>query len=143
MQDEQNDIKPLADTDGEGLVGDPIPEEPTPGEKVFRSCSYETSATEKPVFMDVVVGAAGLNTSWQGDFPATPSCCRCGGDTRHAFTASEGLTGKARQTSEEAQFVCSLHDNGGEGDFWPHDALAVAVYFCKDCLEPTALYNQA
>jgi hypothetical protein len=26
---------------------------------------------------------------------------------------------------------------------WPHDAIAVATYFCEKCLEPTSLYNQA
>ena len=29
----------------------------------------------------------------------------------------------------------------GEG-YWLHDACAVAVYFCKKCLNTTALYNQ-
>jgi hypothetical protein len=41
------------------------------------------------------------------------------------------------------QFVTDLHENKGQGGFWLHDCCTVAVYFCKECLEPTALYNQA
>jgi len=41
-------------------------------------------------------------------------------------------------------FVTGLHDSDPDGKgFWLHDCCAVAVYFCKKCLETTALYNQA
>lgn len=87
--------------------------------------------------MDFTAGAGALSKSWQKDFPETTQCCRCGGDARHAFTAHEGLDGK------EEKYVCDMHENEGKGGYWPHDAMAVSVYLCKDCLEPTALYNQA
>ena len=40
--------------------------------------------------------------------------------------------------------LASLYPNkGGEGgDYWVHDLCAIAVYMCKNCLEPTGLYNQ-
>ena len=46
------------------------------------------------------------------------------------------------KTDNDGPFVCSLHLNEGKGGFWLHDCCAVAVYFCVDCLNPTALYNQ-
>ena len=56
--------------------------------------------------------------------------------------AHEGLDDDDRDGSSMSR-VCWLHENEGAGGFWPHDAVAVAVYFCKDCLETTSLYNQA
>lgn len=77
---------------------------------------------------------AGL--TWQDDFPITTECVRCGGECRLGFVAHEFERG--------GDFVCNLHLNEPEGEgYWLHDACAVAVYFCKKCLEPTALYNQA
>jgi hypothetical protein len=72
--------------------------------------------------------------SWQDEFPKTTKCCRCKGNSRLGFVAHEG---------KEKNYVSQLHENKGEGNFWLHDCCAVAVYFCEDCLEPTALYNQA
>lgn len=77
--------------------------------------------------------------SFQDEFPRTTEC-RCGGEARLGFVAHEFDT---KPKSEE--YVCNLYENEGGmgGAFWLHDAVAVAVYFCKKCLEPTALYNQA
>ena len=85
--------------------------------------------------MKVTIGEAGLNETWQAPFPEIAICVHCGGISRIGFVAHEGCG--------ETEYVSHLHENGGEGDFWLHDACCVAVYFCKDCLKPTALYNQA
>lgn len=83
--------------------------------------------------MEIKLGTSGLENSWQKDFPSEVKC-GCGGIARIAFTAIE-KNGKA--------YVCHLHENEGKGGFWPHDAIAVAVYFCKECFEATILWNQA
>ena len=85
----------------------------------------------------VTIGNHGLHETWQSSFPKTIKCHLCGGKARHAFTVKEDFSKKTKK------YVCDLYDNGGEGDFWLHDCCAVSIYFCKDCLEPSALYNQA
>jgi len=93
------------------------------------------------VAMDVTLGEAGLEKSWQAAFPPKIECCKCGGPTRIAFVAHECMDG-----CDGSQVTVSmLHQNEGAecGPYWVHDAMAVAVYLCEDCLEPTALYNQA
>ena len=85
------------------------------------------------IAMNIELGEKGLKNSWQREFPSTTECCRCGGESRIGFVAQE---------DDEKEYVCDLHKNEGEGGYWLHDACAVAVYFCKDCLETTALYNQ-
>ena len=73
--------------------------------------------------------------TWQTPFKPTVKCVHCGGEARLAFVAYED--------DGEPEYLCDMRPNGGEGDLWLHDACAVAVYFCKECLEPTAEYNQA
>lgn len=87
--------------------------------------------------MTVVLGKEGLKHTWQAAFPETTECCRCGGEARIGFVVKE--------QPGEKEYVSGLHPNEGDGDggFWLHDACAVAVYFCRGCLNPTALYNQA
>jgi len=87
----------------------------------------------------VTLGKEGLECTWQAEFPETTKCCRCEGMARIGFVAHEGIEEDPKKTKN----VCSLHDNEGKGGFWLHDCCCVAVYFCKDCLETTALYNQA
>jgi hypothetical protein len=92
--------------------------------------------------MDVTIGEAGLEKSWQAAFPPMTECCRCHGPARIAFVAHECMDEKC----DGSQITVSqLHPNEGAecGPYWVHDAMAVAVYLCEDCLEPTALYNQA
>lgn len=84
--------------------------------------------------MKVILGEDGLRESEQDDFPETTKCCLCGGEARVAFVAHE--------TDGKNGLVCGLRNNGGKGDYWPHDLIAVAIYFCRDCCEATALYNQ-
>ena len=91
--------------------------------------------------MNVTIGKDGLIKTWQAKFPETTSCVHCGGESRIGFVAHEGLDGAG--DGQGTDHVCGLHVNGGSGDYWLHDCCAVAVYFCKECLETTALYNQA
>ena len=76
--------------------------------------------------------------SFQRPSPTSTECCRCGGLSRLAFVAHE------TEKPEDGKYVADIHLNEPDGDgFWPHDACAVAVYFCTLCLQPTALFNQA
>jgi len=83
----------------------------------------------------------GLECTWQEKFPETTKCCKCKGIARIGFVAHEGLTESSPKKAME--YLCDLHPNAGKGGLWLHDYCAVAVYFCMDCLEPTALFNQA
>ncbi len=100
--------------------------------------------------MKVTIGKEGLNKTWQADFPETTTIIQhqrrggqgelCDGEARIAFVAHEGGVG---QGCGDGPFVCDLHENKyDEGEAWLHDCCAVAVYFCKKCLRPLALYNQ-
>ena len=91
---------------------------------------------------EVIIGEKGLSKSWQAEFPKITKCCKCKGEARIGFVVFESF--KKGKTPEEQEFVCNLHENkgGSGGDYWLHDCCAVAVYFCKKCLNPTALYNQ-
>jgi len=88
--------------------------------------------------MKVDLGEEGLTKSWQKEFPKETKCVHCGGEARVAFVAHEmGKTFKG-------PYVCEMYKNKPQDEeLWMHDACAVAVYFCKKCLEPTALANQA
>lgn len=68
--------------------------------------------------MITVIGEKGKTFSKQNDFPENATRI-CGGEGRIVLVAYEG-----------------------KGGFWPHDAIAVAVYFCKKCLKPIAIFNQ-
>jgi len=88
--------------------------------------------------MEITLGKEVLKRTWQAEFPETTECCRCKGIARIGFVAHEHLS-----ENDTKPYVCSLHANKGKGNYWLHDCCAVAVYFCKECLETTALYNQA
>lgn len=86
--------------------------------------------------MKVMKGKLDLMATYQNPFPEWVNCAYCKGETRFAFTAIED--------SKEEEYVCDMHQNDPKGKgYWLHDACAVAVYFCKKCLKPTAEYNQA
>jgi len=87
--------------------------------------------------MKVTIGEAGLTKTWQTKFPKTTKCKSCDGEARIGFVAHEAM-----DKDDKKPHICSLHPNEGEGCHWLHDCCAVAVYFCRDCLNPTALYNQ-
>ena len=88
--------------------------------------------------MEVTLGKEGLKKTWQAEFPETTKCCYCKGEARIGFVAHEAMSEK----DIGGPFVCSLRSNKGEGGYWLHDCCAVAIYFCKECLRTTALYNQ-
>jgi hypothetical protein len=89
----------------------------------------------------VTIGEEGLENSWQEVFPATTECCQCGGEARVGFVANEY---RDREPGWEKDLVADLHLNEVEGEgAWLHDCCAVAVYFCKECLASTSLWNQA
>ncbi len=84
---------------------------------------------------EVIVGEKGLKYSWQDKFPKQVVCVHCKGKAQIGFVVFED----ADMTSKK-EFVC---DNKPKGDgLWLHDCCAVAVYFCRSCLETTSLYNQ-
>lgn len=86
--------------------------------------------------MKITIGEKGLKNTHQLNFPKTTKCVHCKAKARIGFVGYENNT--------EKRFICQLHKNDPKGEgFWLHDACAVAVYFCKKCLKPTALYNQA
>lgn len=85
--------------------------------------------------MKTAIGESGLKESYQDEFEKEVPCVKCSGVARIAFVAYE--------TGEEKELICRLRPNGGKGDFWLHDCCSVAVYLCKDCLEATAIINQA
>ena len=82
----------------------------------------------------VYLGEEGLDNSWQLPFKKLEKCKKCGSDSRPMFVYYED--------QNDNIFVCSLRDNGGEGDYWPHDMIACCVYLCKDCFEPSVVLNQ-
>lgn len=86
--------------------------------------------------MEIVKSTLGQGNSFQSPFSVTALCERCGKTARMAFVAAEG--------AEEVEYISGFHDNI-EGGFWPHDAIAVAVYFCTDqrCGAGTVTWNQA
>ena len=94
-------------------------------------------ASLKKLALEYAVGDKGLDgLSWQEPFPEETDCIHCGGKARPMFTLKD-------------DDLCELHPNEGLGPHegfegcWPHDSTAVAVYLCKECCEPTALWNQA
>ena len=96
--------------------------------------------------MKVTLGKEGCKKTWQAKFPETTVCVYCQGEARIGFVAHEGMDDddKAVWPRDYVQFVSDLHPNDGlaGGTYWLHDCCAVAVYFCCNCLKPTALYNQ-
>ena len=77
-------------------------------------------------------GEEGCKYTFQQEFPKEHPCV-CGGTARIAFTVKE---------KDEEFPICNLRENKA-GEFWPHDAIAVAVYFCKECAKAVTLWNQA
>ena len=85
--------------------------------------------------MEVYLGEKGLNKSWQKPFDKTIKCSLCGGKARIMFVGFEGRKNK--------NYVCNLRKNGGRGNYWVHDAIATAIYLCKDCFSAEVIINQA
>lgn len=86
--------------------------------------------------MKVYLGKKGLSESWQEPFPEVVKCHKCKGKARIMFVGFEGM--------KQKEYIVNLHDTTGKkGGLWFHDAVSVAVYACRNCLEVTALANQA
>lgn len=85
--------------------------------------------------MEIVKGTLGIGKTFQAPFPLTTICERCEKIARIAFVTAEG--------PEETEYISGFHDNEVDS-FWPHDAIAVAIYFCTDqkCGTGTVLWNQ-
>lgn len=87
--------------------------------------------------MKVLLGKGAREATHQQPFDEEVNCCRpgCESMARIAFVCFED--------DSDDTLVCDLHKNdlAGEG-MWPHDAVAVAIYFCKTCLTPRAIFNQ-
>ena len=87
--------------------------------------------------MDIYLGEKGLDATFQESFPRMTKCQKCKGNARIMFVVQE---------RDEKRYICNLHPNAGTkkgGKYWPHDAIACAVYLCEKCFEPVAIINQA
>jgi hypothetical protein len=83
--------------------------------------------------MEIALGKEGLGHTHQGDWPEMVECNNCSADCRLGIVLME---------TDEPKYICEVHENGESG-FWPHDAVALAVYFCKNCAKAKILWNQA
>ena len=83
--------------------------------------------------------SVGLNkaATYQKPFPRQMDCPHCRSTARIALTAIEQSSG-----TPDKGHVCNLHRNT-EKAFWPHDCIAFAIYFCKECREAMVIWNQA
>ena len=91
--------------------------------------------------MEVTIGKEGLTKTWQNEFPDIVECHECRKLARIGFVAHEGIA-ETLPNQPTVKNVSSLHPNESKGNYWLHDCCAVAVYFCQNCLKPTALHNQ-
>jgi len=82
--------------------------------------------------MRVIKGKEGCQHSWQDEFNTTISC-GCGSVGHIAFVAIE---------EEESDGYIS-QNCPKDAKLWPHDAIAVAVYICKNCMKTISVMNQA
>lgn len=83
--------------------------------------------------MIVLTSSKAVVFSHQDDFHET-AVCTCGGECRLAFVVYE--------ESKKESYICEKYRNE-PGSMWPHDAIAVAVYICKECMKPISVMNQA
>ncbi len=81
--------------------------------------------------MEIKIGE--VAQSWQDEFPTVVKCFACGGTARLVLSVCE---------QDETKYICDLYKPQGE-EMWPHDAIAMSVYFCPNCLHPTTKWNQA
>ncbi len=84
--------------------------------------------------METKIGKPAKDLTWQSEFPVTLKC-DCGGKAELAFAAKE-------EVGQPEEYVAGLYKNGNDG-FWPHDAIAMALYFCRNCFKPIIRWNQS
>lgn len=72
--------------------------------------------------------------TYQEEFPKQVKCHKCKKDATPLMLIMD-----------DDQFICSQDVALSKGQFWPHDAMAIALYLCLDssCGKITALWNQA
>lgn len=92
--------------------------------------------------MEIGIGKKGLELTFQASFPEEVLCKACS-DATVPKTVMARIAFVAAEESGEEEYVCKLHQNEGNGSFWPHDAIAVAIYFCPECRVAVTLWNQA
>lgn len=92
--------------------------------------------------MKVVLGnVKGVETfSFQAKFPRQVTCVKCNMRADLAFVAHEQ---DEPVVSKGGKYVQGVKQHAGKDKLWVHDACCVAVYFCRSCLAPTAVMNQA
>jgi hypothetical protein len=105
-----------------------------PAQRVVRRI---LNANKSPM-VSVVYGSKGCKNSYQGPFPETTKCVKCGKDARIAMVVREEGSGQ-----DEGPYVTDLHPNEPV-KFWVHDVMATATYLCTDvnCATATTLWNQ-
>lgn len=79
-------------------------------------------------------GKEGQLRTWQAPFPETTKCVKCKRKAHIALTYIEPSNSKTD--------ICRQKPKLGGRKLWLHDCCAIAIYFCENCLNPTALYNQ-
>ncbi len=80
--------------------------------------------------MKIERGKEGIKLSFQDNFPEEATCGDCQSMARLALVLQEN-----------GNPICNLYKNGEDG-FWPHDYIAVAIYFCRNCRKAITLWNQ-
>lgn len=87
--------------------------------------------------MKFKLGISAKDKTWQETFDEEVECAYCRGKAELAFVAYERFDGDVPPYIYQQKKT-----TGKKGGLWLHDHCAVAVYFCRDCLKPTARYNQ-
>jgi len=86
--------------------------------------------------MDITLGQESIHKTHQNSFRKEIFCSRCSGTSRIAFVAHEGI-------DSNPSYSISEYYNNEPNSMWVHDYVAVAVYFCTECLNADAKFNQA
>ncbi len=101
--------------------------------------------------MSIVAAKFGLSgeaksLSWQDEWEDSVECCHCHSrNTELMLTAIEDLDKGKSVEAQRGSWLSERHESewAYHRNFWFHDAVAVAVYICRDCAEATAFWNQA
>lgn len=87
--------------------------------------------------MKTYIGEKGLDQTWQWRHSETTKCKYCGKVARIGFVVMED------ERDEDGDCVADLFPvTTDPGNYWPHDFISVAIYFCPVCGEITAIWNQ-
>jgi hypothetical protein len=93
--------------------------------------------------MKATIGKAGLDHSFQDEFPRTVECHYCAHHSALiAFVAHEGMDKKELDAIVAKKEPAVCFNRPATAEIWPHDLIACAVYICTSCGEATAIWNQ-